>query len=518
MRLLLYVDTEARKIVGGSNDPSPISLPELMQGDIVDLTLQGVVRQNVFGEDVYRLTPIPFAGIKCAITRGADVAPKGGTIRLRLVGGATDDVTPAFAPDITKPALQALLNALPGVVAKGGLVVQTSNTATNIFRLRWNNAEETAAFEFTENRLEPRSDTRSVVAALPNGQIQALKVRQLPLAFTDQFYLPAAPVLKVASVRTGTSTRNCIQAIGTPRASIGQVHFVFQSLSTRILSVTGLTPTAVAAALNDLYSDGQTRFAVTQPSSAVLYVEFVGPLALADQPPLGVEMHDQAPLETPTARLSLDGPSLELAFDGGKTLSLTLAQVLRLTSILLAVADFVFPHATIALDKLVDRYRRTTAAYQAVQAMKPNGVPAPVAFCLFYREADNDFADSPAQGDPLTHRSRNVPARRIPGKTPPFKWSDAAFDAYYVCDRLDLWDWRTVGSTLGAIESFNGTGYARYHPAVPSPYLRSGTTLYSRGKYVSDGRFDPSAVDKQMGVAAILKRFGERGVVLPFGR
>ena len=176
----------------------------------------------------------------------------------------------------------------------------------------------------------------------------------------------------------------------------------------------------------------------------------------------------------------------------------------------------VDPRQTIALDKLVDRYRRTTARYQAVQAMKPNGVPAPVAFGLFYREADNNFADSPAQGDPLTHLSVNEPRGRIPGKKPPFKWEDAAFDAYYVCDRLDLWDWRTAASTLGAIESFNGTGYARFHPAVPTPYLWSGTTLYSRGKYVSDGRFDPLATDKQMGVAAILKRFQDRGVPVPF--
>ena len=176
----------------------------------------------------------------------------------------------------------------------------------------------------------------------------------------------------------------------------------------------------------------------------------------------------------------------------------------------------VNPAQTIALDKLVDRWKRTAAVYRAVQTMKPGGVPAPVAFCLFYREADNNMACSPAQGDPLTHRSRNVPSGRIPGKTPPFQWADAAYDAYYVCDRLDLKDWRTAASSLAAMEGFNGTGYARFHPSVPTPYLWSGTTLYARGKYVSDGRFDPLAVDRQLGVAAILKRMQERGTALPF--
>ncbi|MBE7157347.1 MAG: hypothetical protein INR62_02720 [Rhodospirillales bacterium] len=171
----------------------------------------------------------------------------------------------------------------------------------------------------------------------------------------------------------------------------------------------------------------------------------------------------------------------------------------------------VNPAQTVALDKLVDRWRRTAATYREVQAMCPNGVPAAVAFCLFYREADNNMACSPAQGDPLTHLSRNVPSGRIPGKRPPFLWKDAAFDAYYVCDHLDKWDWRTAATALAAMESFNGTGYARFHTDVPTPYLWAGTTLYQRGKYVADGRFDCFAVDKQIGAAAILLRMRDRG-------
>ena len=101
-------------------------------------------------------------------------------------------------------------------------------------------------------------------------------------------------------------------------------------------------------------------------------------------------------------------------------------------------------------------------------------------------------------------------------KQPPFLWKDAAYDAYYVVDRLDRKDWRTIPSSLSAITSFNGTGYDLYHPTVPTPYLWSGTTLYTRGKYVRDGRFDPLAVDKQLAVAAILKRMQERNVALPF--
>ena len=146
--------------------------------------------------------------------------------------------------------------------------------------------------------------------------------------------------------------------------------------------------------------------------------------------------------------------------------------------------------------------------------MRANGVPAAVAFCLFYREADNNMADSPAQGDPLTHLSVNEPRGRIPGKKPPFTWIACAEDAYYVVDRLDLCNWRDTKSALDKIESFNGFGYRSHN--IAAPYLWAGTSLYARGKYVRDGRFDPLAVDRQLGVAAILKRMQERGIALPF--
>jgi lysozyme family protein len=43
---------------------------------------------------------------------------------------------------------------------------------------------------------------------------------------------------------------------------------------------------------------------------------------------------------------------------------------------------------------------------------------------------------------------------------------------------------------------------------VPSPYLWSYTDQYQAGKYVADGKYDPTAVSKQPGVVAIMKALG----------
>lgn len=71
-------------------------------------------------------------------------------------------------------------------------------------------------------------------------------------------------------------------------------------------------------------------------------------------------------------------------------------------------------------------------------------------------------------------------------------------------------NWLSLGEGLQKLKAFNGLGYQR--AGTISPYLLAGTDLYSSGKYVRDGVFDKNAIDKQLGVAAILKRMEERGL------
>lgn len=174
------------------------------------------------------------------------------------------------------------------------------------------------------------------------------------------------------------------------------------------------------------------------------------------------------------------------------------------------------PRRSIELDKAVILYARTLPRYQAVEHFQQNGVPAPVIFGLHYREASNSFTSSLAQGDRLTARSIHVPRGRIPGKPPPYTWEEAANDALYSheLDYMQAKDWSNVGSVLQNIESYNGLGYQR--KGVVSPYVYAGTDQYKRGKYTGDGRYDTFAIDRQLGVAAILKQMEARGIKLPF--
>jgi lysozyme family protein len=135
--------------------------------------------------------------------------------------------------------------------------------------------------------------------------------------------------------------------------------------------------------------------------------------------------------------------------------------------------------------------------YQAVAAR--TGVPWAVIAVIHERECSQDWTGSPAQGDPWNRVSVHVPAGRGPFKS----WEEAAVDALVNCSPhvARNRDW-SIGGALTRLEEYNGLGYAAR--GVPSPYLWSGTDQYRSGKYVRDGVYDSTAVDRQLGCAGLL--------------
>lgn len=138
------------------------------------------------------------------------------------------------------------------------------------------------------------------------------------------------------------------------------------------------------------------------------------------------------------------------------------------------------------------------ARYQTVSAKTK--VPWWFIAVVHEREASQNWSSNLAQGDPWNKKSIHVPANRGPFKS----WEDAAYDALVKCPPYAArnTDW-SPGGALTMLEKYNGLGY--YRKGLPSPYVWAGTNQYSKGKYISDGRYDPNVVDSQLGVAGLLK-------------
>ena len=156
----------------------------------------------------------------------------------------------------------------------------------------------------------------------------------------------------------------------------------------------------------------------------------------------------------------------------------------------------------IALDKASATYLRNEARYSALA--EQSGVPSSIIFVLHGRESSWDFSKHLHNGDSLQKRTWQVPAGRPVKGNPPFTFEESALDAL-AYDKMAGPQWKKLGDGLQKLEAFNGLGYQKYHKDTPSPYLWAGTSIYTQGKYVKDGVWSSTAVDKQLGVATIMR-------------
>lgn len=159
---------------------------------------------------------------------------------------------------------------------------------------------------------------------------------------------------------------------------------------------------------------------------------------------------------------------------------------------------------------IVDRILKNIERYRAVDAKTQ--VPWYVIAALHNMESSGSFNHHLHEGSSLRYRTRYVPKGRPKTGTPPFTWEYSATDAL-TYDKMGLVKWWRLDDTLYACERYNGTGYLRYHPETPTPYLWAGTSIERPGKYVADGKWSSTARSKQIGCAVLWRLMEERGLL-----
>lgn len=151
--------------------------------------------------------------------------------------------------------------------------------------------------------------------------------------------------------------------------------------------------------------------------------------------------------------------------------------------------------------------------YQAVEAA--TGVPWAFIGVLHYRESGCDFRGVLHNGERILGTGRKthlVPKGRGPFST----WEEAARDALDIKGfRPGTPEWSLMRCLFEG-ERFNGFGYRMR--GVPSAYLWSGSNHYRSGKYVADGKWSASAVDRQMGIAPLMKQLMAMDASISFGK
>jgi len=163
------------------------------------------------------------------------------------------------------------------------------------------------------------------------------------------------------------------------------------------------------------------------------------------------------------------------------------------------------PERLAAVELVAKRIARNREKYEAVGL-----IPWELTGTIHEMECSGSFNQHLHNGDPL--KRQGVPAKtvNVPAGRGPFpNWSASAADAIgmkikpLAAETLAAIKACYIPSWLWFLERYNGTGYRG--KGINTPYLWSFTNHYERGKYVADGKYDPSYVSGQAGAAAILK-------------
>lgn len=170
----------------------------------------------------------------------------------------------------------------------------------------------------------------------------------------------------------------------------------------------------------------------------------------------------------------------------------------------------VDPRRVREVEVIVRRIEASRYRYETVA--KASKVPWFTIAGLHNMEASGSFKLHLHEGSPLTGRTRWVPKGRPKTGSPPFTWEYSATDAL-AYDNMGSVNWKSLDASLYACERYNGTGYLKYHPTVPTPYLWAGSTVERPGKYVADGKWSSTARSSQIGVAVIWKQMQSKKLI-----
>lgn len=141
--------------------------------------------------------------------------------------------------------------------------------------------------------------------------------------------------------------------------------------------------------------------------------------------------------------------------------------------------------------------------YVRVSELAGGSIPWYFIGVIHSLECGLDFTKHLHNGDSLARRTKRVPANRPKSGNGPFTFEESAVDALQMKGFHKIDDW-SLARAAYELERYNGWGY-RYGKSRPlSPYLWSGTNHYTKGKFVSDGKYSASAVSKQIGVMPLI--------------
>ena len=282
-RFLVYAHMAERRMTDATG--SPVVLPPLVEGDAVTLAVR-LLDLDAAGSLVEVRRNVRSMKASIGPVAGSAAVPAGGAFTLKIgEGGAESD---SLWPGSSAAEVKAAIEGLAALSGYGGSPVVVGLAARGIWLVKFDHAGA-VPLQVHTNRLDPVSFVR--VRAYEHAGVwwHELRLVMAPIAFTDAFESVLADAPSISTVRDGSTEVvglevryiNEIQALYVPPEYRGTYALSYEGRETEFLGVdAGIEE--IAAALNDLYDDGKTRFLVTVPKANTAYIEFTGDLKGTD--------------------------------------------------------------------------------------------------------------------------------------------------------------------------------------------------------------------------------------------
>ena len=293
----LYNDQRKRDWVGGLNSASPAIVPDFPIGDTIRLKIHRVTPNPAVPPlTAYIEEPWSFTSIRASVGL-IDAAPERGTFKLRVDAQTTTALT--WPSDLSTQTLidawkLSVLNAIKALsnVADGDIRADDPpNAPAHFLYFTWTGAADAREIEVIEVALTPAVQVAVEPLQGTPAYTQLIKFTQLPLSLTTAFAFPSAPAPSITTEIPGATGANEVQVLTVSADALGALALVWAGATTRPLTLAGLSAGQMQSALNEIVADGvkNPSFRVSKRSRTKYAIEFIGPLAAANQPDLALD-------------------------------------------------------------------------------------------------------------------------------------------------------------------------------------------------------------------------------------
>lgn len=258
--ITLWINSETNSLLPSWNSFGIATIPSIKQGDSAKVEIHWI-KSDQSGNFMSEVAMSPTSTLKLAVGSISGVPTEGyftynyqgDTVQIPY-DADVESVPPTNPAGYVEKNANTLINSLPSIIASGGVVVSIVNQRT--LRIVFNNFGARALSSCNATTLRPSTNvsvTRISTGGPSTKEVQHLRPKVLPIAYTDSFSLSPSPVISITNIDSITKRISI-----TPQPKFGTFTISNGTLTTGVLSINS-SASDVLSALSEANINSETR-------------------------------------------------------------------------------------------------------------------------------------------------------------------------------------------------------------------------------------------------------------------